>query len=66
MAETPKRTFVKVIIWSKIAVSTTFLISYLNGNSANISGKVAITDMVSKMVLISIYERIWNKIEWEK
>ena len=64
MPERPKRTIIKVLVWSIIAISTTFVITYFYGGNASMSGKIALTDMIVKVILIYTYERVWNTIEW--
>ena len=71
------RSVAKAISWRTVGTIDTFLVSYLlitylgptfghvsNGSEAETAGYIAITEVVTKMVLYFLHERGWAKIGW--
>jgi uncharacterized membrane protein len=60
------RSLLKSISWRIIGTLDTILISYI------ITGKLAIAlsiggiELVTKMILYVVHERLWNKVNWGK
>jgi uncharacterized membrane protein len=60
------RSLIKSVSWRIIGTLDTIVISYL------ITGKLAFAlsiggiELVTKMILYVVHERVWNKIKWGK
>ncbi len=60
------RSFLKSVSWRIIGTLDTILISYV------ITGKIAFAlsiggiELVTKMILYVVHERLWNKVNWGK
>jgi len=66
MNETKKRSITKTITWRIIALSSTFIITYLFLGSFQQSLVVTILLNVTAIILYYIHERVWNLINWER
>jgi uncharacterized membrane protein len=64
--ESNKRTCVKISIWAILAFTTTMLASYCIEHKFDTSVKIAVLDMCMKVILHSIYERVWVHIDWNR
>jgi len=60
--ETHMRSVAKAISWRIVATLTTiFLVFAFTGNLV-ISGGVALTELITKIVIYYVHERVWNAI----
>ena len=73
----PWRSIAKAISWRTLGTIDTFIVSYVlitylgpyfgheaNGSEAETAGYIAITEVVTKMVLYFLHERGWGRIGW--
>jgi sulfate adenylyltransferase subunit 1 (EFTu-like GTPase family)/uncharacterized membrane protein len=62
--ETHRRSIAKAMSWRATGSIDTFVISWLiTGNSA-IAGSIAITEIVTKILLYYFHERVWALVRW--
>ena len=66
MNETRKRSITKTITWRIIALSSTFIITYLFLGNFQQSLVITILLNFTAIVLYYIHERIWNLLNWER
>ena len=63
---TPKRSFVKGVVWEAISfVVTSFAVFAVYGNF-NLSVKFSFYLTLIKIVLFFVHERAWKKVKWGK
>lgn len=60
------RTVAKAISWRVVATLTTMTIVYIFTKEIILSLGVGLSEVVAKITLYYIHERIWNKISWGK
>jgi len=61
-----KRSLVKTITWRVIGTLDTVIITWLITRTLAIAFSVGAIELVSKMVLYFLHERVWNSIKWGK
>lgn len=66
MNEQHRRSFAKAVSWRITGTVDTFIISFLITGELKLAGAIAITEVVTKVVLYWLHERAWNKISWGK
>ncbi len=66
MEESEKRTLAKTISWRTTATLTTMIIVYAFTGKLSLSVGVGLVEVVSKMTLYYLHERLWGRIEWGK
>lgn len=66
MKESLKRTIVKTITYRMISGSIVFSLSYLFSENVRISLNISLSQIMLQTLIYFIYDRIWNKIKWEK
>ena len=59
-----RRTIAKTLSWRGFASIDTFLLGYLFTGSPMVAGSIAIGEIVTKMALYYIHERVWTHINW--
>ena len=64
MTDTPVRSLAKAISWRITGTVDTFLISWLITGELLLASGIAATEVVTKIALFWIHERVWNKIQW--
>ena len=64
MAESKRRSFVKVLSWRTTATLTTIVISYLITGKTDAALKIGAFEVVAKILLQYVHERIWSKIKF--
>lgn len=64
MSELHKRTLVKTISWRVVATTTTMGLVYLFTGELSLSLGVGVLEVVSKMLLYYVHERMWNRVDW--
>jgi uncharacterized membrane protein len=60
------RSFVKSISWRIVGTVDTILISYLITGEIRFALSIGAIELITKMGLYVIHERIWNKTSWGK
>ena len=64
--DTRKRSIVKSISFRIIATIATIIIVYLITKSWTWAGVVGIVDVIIKIILYYLHERVWGKVGWGK
>ena len=60
------RSFIKSISWRIIGTLDTIIISYLVTGTLTFALSIGAIELVTKMGLYVVHERIWNRIHWGK
>lgn len=60
------RSFVKSISWRAIGTLDTIIISYFITGELSFALSIGGIELVTKMILYVIHERIWNTVKWGK
>lgn len=63
---TPKRSFVKGIVWEAISFVVTSLAVFAVYGNLNLSVKFSFYLTLIKIVLFFAHERAWKKVKWGK
>jgi uncharacterized membrane protein len=64
--DSPIRSLAKAISWRVTGTIDTFLISWIITGQVLLASGIALTEIMTKVVLFWIHERVWNKIKWGK
>lgn len=64
MSDTHSRSLAKAISWRITGTLDTFIISFLITGELALAGAIAFTEVVTKVILYWLHERVWNKIKW--
>lgn len=62
--ESKSRSLVKAITWRITGTVDTFLVSWLITGQPLLAGGIALTEILTKIFLFWMHERVWNKISW--
>ncbi|MEM3640710.1 MAG: DUF2061 domain-containing protein [Candidatus Bathyarchaeia archaeon] len=62
--EKPIRSFVKAISWRIVATLTTVLLVFAFTGNVIISGGVGFAELVMKIVIYYVHERVWNIVDF--
>lgn len=78
--ESPKRSVAKALTWRVLGTLDTFFLSFFiikyigplfgiedTGNNLDIAqtaSLIAITEIITKIVIYTVHERVWNRIQW--
>lgn len=60
------RSFVKSISWRAIGTIDTIIISYFITGELSFALSIGGIELVTKMILYVIHERVWNTVKWGK
>lgn len=63
-AESHPRSLVKAISWRATGSLDTFGVSWLVTGNATYASSIAVTEVVTKIVLYYAHERVWGRIGW--
>ena len=66
MKEFKKRSIVKAISWRLVGTMDTFLLSLIITKKVSYAATISIAEVVTKICIYYVHERIWNKIIWGK
>lgn len=73
--DSPTRSILKAISWRFIASGATFIISFVvfksstdktNSQVLQIASAIATVDVIAKLILYYLHERLWTNITWGK
>ena len=64
MSDTSQRSLVKTVSWRITGTIDTFIISWLITGQALLASGIAFTEIMTKVGLFWLHERVWNKIKW--
>ena len=59
-----KRSLIKTLSWRAIGTIDTVLISYLLTGTLNVALSIGGIELITKMILYFLHERLWNQIKW--
>jgi len=62
--ETHVRSIAKAISWRIAATLTTMLLVFVFTGNLVVSGSVGLTELLSKIFIYYVHERIWNAIDF--
>jgi uncharacterized membrane protein len=62
--EAHTRSFVKAISWRFLGSLDTFLLGWLFTSSVKAAGSIALSEVLTKMVLYYFHERAWSGVGW--
>ena len=62
MSDSPYRSLAKAVSWRVTGTLDTFVISWLITGELALATGIALTEIVTKVVLYWLHERAWNKI----
>ncbi len=65
-SEKPLRSVVKSISWRIIGTLDTILISWVVTGTLKLAFSIGLIELVTKMLLYFVHERLWNGIKWGK
>ena len=60
--ETHVRSVAKAVSWRIVATLTTVLLVYVFTRNLVVSGGVGLTELLSKLLIYYVHERVWNAI----
>ena len=60
------RSFIKSVSWRIIGTDDTILISYFLTAQVDFALSIGMIEIITKMVLYVVHERVWNKFSWGK
>ena len=63
-SDSHQRSIAKAISWRVTGTADTFIISWLITGELMIAGGIALTEVVTKIVLYWLHERAWNRVKW--
>lgn len=66
MYDTKQRSLVKALSWRITGTVDTFIISLIITGQLALAGGIAVTEVITKLVLYWLHERVWNRISWGK
>ena len=62
--EAHRRSLAKAVSWRVLGSIDTFLLSWLFTGSPKAAGAIALTEVLTKMVLYYLHERAWSSVKW--
>ena len=62
--ESHSRSLVKAASWRLLGSIDTFLLSWFFTGNPKAAGAIALTEVVTKVLLYYFHERIWSSIHW--
>lgn len=62
--EAHSRSFAKAVSWRILGSLDTFALSWFFTGSAKAAGAIAVTEVLTKMVLYYFHERAWANVSW--
>ena len=60
------RSIAKAVSWRITGSVDTFLLSLLFTRSVSLAGSIALAEVVTKMLLYYLHERVWSAIRWNQ
>jgi len=64
--ETHARSLAKAVSWRATGSLDTFLIAFVITGSPKLAGSVAVTEILTKILIYYVHERIWAWVRWGK
>ena len=66
LQERPERSILKSITWRIVGTADTVIISWIVTGALTLAFSIGFVELLSKMLLYFVHERIWNKVRWGK
>jgi uncharacterized membrane protein len=66
LQDRPERSILKSITWRIVGTADTVIISWIVTGALTLAFSIGFVELLSKMLLYFVHERIWNKIRWGK
>lgn len=66
LQERPERSVLKSITWRIVGTADTVIISWIVTGALTLAFSIGFVELLSKMLLYFVHERIWNKVRWGK
>jgi uncharacterized membrane protein len=66
LSDTSVRSLAKAVSWRVTGTIDTFLISWLITGQVLLASGIALTEIMTKIVLFWLHERVWKKVNWGK
>ena len=64
--ETHARSFVKAVSWRTTGSIDTFVVTFVISGSTKLAGSVALTEVLTKILIYYGHERVWALVPWGK
>ena len=64
MSDSSQRSLAKAVSWRVTGTADTFVISWLITGHLMMATGIAVTEIVTKIALYWLHERVWNRITW--
>ena len=64
--ESHARSFAKAVSWRATGSLDTFLIAFLITGNPKVAGSVAVTEILTKILIYYLHERVWAWVPWGK
>jgi len=64
VSDRPVRSLAKAVSWRITGTIDTFLVSWLVTGEPLIASGIALAEIMTKVFLFWLHERVWNKIKW--
>ena len=64
--ETHSRSLAKAISWRTTGSIDTFVVTFVISGSTKLAGSVALTEVVTKILIYYLHERVWALVPWGK
>jgi len=62
--DTRKRSIAKTFTFRIIATITTMVLVLIFTGSLALAGAIGALDMISKLIIYYLHERVWDKVSW--
>jgi uncharacterized membrane protein len=62
--EAHSRSLAKAVSWRLTGTIDTFVISFIITGRATLAGSIAGTELVTKILLYYLHERVWSHVSW--
>jgi uncharacterized membrane protein len=64
--ETHARSLVKAVSWRTTGSLDTFVVTFVISGSTKLAGSVAVTEIMTKILIYYFHERLWALVPWGK
>ena len=64
MNDSGQRSLAKAVSWRVTGTADTFIISWLITGSLTLASGIAVTEVITKIVLYYLHERAWDRVRW--
>ncbi|MCX2719126.1 DUF2061 domain-containing protein [Lentiprolixibacter aurantiacus] len=66
LEERPERSILKSITWRIVGTADTVIISWIVTGELTLAFSIGFVELLSKMILYFVHERVWNRVRWGK